>query len=303
MSAPLGCPRCGYQNAPGYQFCVNCGAPLAAPGAPAPYAPPAAGPYAAPPGYAPYGAPADYDRTKRIDRTKTGILLLLIGSLLSWVPFISIVADLLLLLGAIFVILGRKAFGATHARNVVLSIVLFLVGLLVVAGVAVVAALSSIGSIVGPGGAVNITPAFLAATANASLLGAILSAIILGIAEVLFTYALQAQTGRLLLWAAYGANIALAIALYLILSPLYAAVVTTAQYDSAAAAQETYAILTVIPALIFAAADYLAWSRISRGEIPAPAAAPAGLPPVPPSPPPMPPQAPPSGPAPPMNPR
>lgn len=303
MSSSLGCPRCGFQNTPGYQFCVNCGAPLGAPGAAAPYATSAAGPTAAAPGYAPYGAPVDYDRTRRIDRTKTGILLLLIGSLLSWVPVISLVADLLLLIGAIFVILGRKAFGATHARNVVLSIVLFVVGLLVVAGVAIVVALSNVGSIVGPGGSVNITPAFLAAAANAALLGGIVSAIILGIAEVLFTYALQAQTGRILLWAAFGANIALAIALYLILSPLYAAVVTLAQYDSAAAAQGTYAILTVIPSLIFAGADYLAWSRISRGEIPGPATLPAGLPPVPPSSPPMPPQAPPSGPAPPMNPR
>lgn len=302
MSSPLGCPRCGYQNAPGYQFCVNCGAPLtAAPGATAPPTVPAAGPYAVPPGYVPYGAPVDYDRTKRIDRTKTGILLLLIGSLLSWVPVIGLVADLLLLIGAIFVILGRKAFGATHSRNVVLSIVLFIVGLLVVAGVAVIAALSNIGSIVGPGGSVNLTPAFLASTANAGLIGAIVSAIIVGIAEVLFTYALQAQTGRLLLWAAYGANIALAVVLYLLVSPQYAAVVTQDQYLAAAASQQTYALLSVIPALIFAAADYLAWSRISRGEIPTPAS--AGLPPAPPINPPMPPQAPPSGPAPPMNPR
>lgn len=303
MSAPLGCPRCGYQNTPGYQFCVNCGAPLAAPGPSAPYLPPSAGPYVVPPGYTPYGAPVDYDRTKRIDRTKTGILLLLIGSLVSWVPDVGFVGIVILLIGAIFVILGRKAFGPTHTRNVLISVILFIVGLAVVLGVAVVAALSNIGSIVGPGGTVSPTPPFLAAAANAGLLAAIVAAAVLGIAEVLFTYALQAQPGRILLWAAYGANLALAIALYLILRPIFGAVVTLSDYEAAVAAQGTYALLAVVPSLCFAGADYLVWSRINRGEIPAAAPAGPGLPPAPPSPPPMPPQAPPSGPAPPMNPR
>jgi zinc ribbon protein len=278
MSSPLGCPRCGFQNTAGYQFCVNCGAPLGpASGTPASSAPPLAGAYAAGPGYAPYGAPVDYDRGKRIERTKTGVLLLLLGSLLSWVPVIGFLGILLILAGAILVILGRKAFGPTHTRNVVLSIVLFAVGLAVIAGVAIVVALSNIGSVIGPGGSVTLTPAFLASSANAGLLGSILGAFILGIAEVLFTYALQAQTGRILLWAAYAANIALAFVLYVILSPLFSAVVTQAQYNAAASTQGTYALLTVIPALLFTGADYLAWSRIKRGEIPAP------TPPVPPT--------------------
>jgi hypothetical protein len=92
--------------------------------------------------------------------------------------------------------------------------------------------------------------------------------------------------GRLLLWAAYAANIAVAIALYVVLSPLFSAVVTQAQYNAAAVTQEAYALLTVVPALLFTGADYLVWSRIKRGEIPAP-----------------PPMIPPTGVAPPMNPR
>ncbi len=295
MTSPLGCPRCGFQNTAGYQFCVNCGAPLAAQGTagPAAGAPPA-GAYTVPAGYAPYGAPVDYDRSKRIDRTKTGVLLLLIGSLLSWIPDIGFVGFLLIFIGAILVILGRKAFGPAHTRNVVVSIILFIVGVIVIIGVALVAALANIGSVVGPGGTVNITPAFLASTASASLLAAIVGAIIIGIAELLFTYAIQSQTGRLLLWAAYAANIALAVVLYILLSPLYAGVVTQAQFDSVATTQTTYGLLNAIPALLFAGADYLVWSRISRGEIPAAPALPPAAPP---------PLVPPSGPAPPMNPR
>ncbi len=295
MSSPLGCPRCGFQNTAGYQFCVNCGAPLApAPGGPAPSVRGPVAPYAAPPGYAPYGAPVDYDRAKRIDRTKMGVLLLLIGSLISWIPVISIIGEILIFVGAIFVILGRKAFGPTHTRNVLISIILFIIGIVVVVGFALAAALANIGSVVGPGGQVNLTPGFLASTANAGLLAAIVSAIVLGIAEVLFTYALQAQPGRILLWAAYGANIALAVAFYLILSPLFTAVATMADFDAASATQQTYALLTVVPALLFAGADYLAWSRINRGEIPATLPTPVGSPPM---------MPPPIGPAPPMNPK
>lgn len=253
----------------------------------------------------------DYERTKRIDRTKTGVLLLLIGTLLSWIPGIGFVGDVLILVGAILVILGRKAFGAAHARNVVISIVLFVVGVIVVIGVAVAATLANLGSILPPGSTTpTVTPAFLASVASAGLLGGIVSAIVIGIAEVLFTYALQAQTGKVFLWAAYGANIALAIALYLILSPLYNAVLTDADYNAVLAAQTTYGLLNVLPAALFAVADYLAWSRISKREIPAPSPlTPMGMPPIvppqaPPRAPPMPPQAPPpSGPAPPINPQ
>jgi MFS family permease len=292
LAAPLSCTRCGFQNQPGYQFCSNCGAPL---GAAAAAAPPAY-PYSVPPGYTPYGPSVDYERNRQVDRTKTGALLLLIGTLLSWIPLIQFVGYLLIFIGVILVILGRKAFGPAHSRNVVVSIVLFIVGILVVIGVAVFAALSNLSGVIGPGGTVNVTPAFLASVANAGLLAGIVAAFILGIAELLFTYGLQAQTGRILLWAAYGANIALSVTLYLALSPLFNGVITAADYDSALLTQETYALLNVIPAMLFAGADYLAWSRINRREIPAPVLGPVGAPP-------MPPQTPPSGPAPPTGPR
>src|SRR5881628_1883343 len=119
-------------------FCTNCGSPLPA-GTPAPSgAPPM---YPAPGAYggAMPGLPSAWDvgRRKQIDRTKTGLLLLLIGGLISWIPIIGLLGGVLLLVGAILVILGRKAFGSTHARNVVLAIVLFFVGIIigVIAGV------------------------------------------------------------------------------------------------------------------------------------------------------------------------
>lgn len=305
MSGPLPCTRCGFQNQPGYQFCTNCGAPLGAPPAVPGAAPPpvyAAAPPYAPPGY--YPSPVDYERTKQVDRTKTGALLLLIGTLLSWVPFyVSIIGYLMLLIGAILVILGRKAFGSAHSRNVVISIVLFVVGCVVFLGVVLVAAISNIAGSIGPGGSlVQVTPAFEAASFASTLLGLIVFAGIVGIAEVLFTYELQEQPGRLLLWAAYGASIAVAVAVYAIVSPYASGVVTITDYDAFVTMAATYQLLNVIPVALFTAADYLAWSRINRGVIPKPLAGPGG-PPIPPPYASMPPRAPPTGPAPPLNPQ
>jgi hypothetical protein len=271
---------------------------------------------ATPPGYGqplpPYGyyAPAvDYERTKRIDRTKTGILLILIGTLIYWIPLIGIIGYLLIFIGVILVILGRKAFGAAHARNAVLSVVIFIVGVIVVAVVAIIAVLPSVASIITPGGGVSLTPAFYASAQSAGLLGAIAGAIVIGMAEVLFTYALQAAKGRMFLWAAYGANLVLSVAAYVFLGPIYNAAVTQAEYNSAYAQQNAFQLLNVIPALFFAVADYFAWSRISRGEVPERPGGPIAPPPA--TPPPYPPQSPPSqpqqtpppsGPAPPINP-
>src|SRR5438128_11997416 len=108
-------------------FCVNCGSALSAgaggaSAAAAPMYPPAMP-----------GLPSawDADRRKQIDRTKTGLLLLLIGGLISWIPIDGILGGLLLLIGAILVILGRKAFYSPHARNVVIAILLFFIGIII----------------------------------------------------------------------------------------------------------------------------------------------------------------------------
>src|SRR2546425_8991822 len=124
-------------------FCTNCGSPLSA-GAPPPSGAPPMYPAPGPYGGAMPGLPSAWDagRRKQIDRTKTGLLLLLIGGLISWIPIIGLLGALLLLIGAILVILGRKAFGSTHARNVVIPVVLFFFGVVVgiIAGVLFAAA-------------------------------------------------------------------------------------------------------------------------------------------------------------------
>lgn len=303
MSSPLGCPRCGFQNSPGYQFCVNCGAPLG--GAPAFMPAGTTSGYPPPTGYAAIPPAVDYKRQEHVDRTRTGLLLLMLGALLGWVPFgISLIGVVLSLIGAILVILGRKAFGGEHTRFVLVAIVLFFVGILInfVAGIALGLAVVSAALGTAP------TAASLESAVNVLLIGSILAAIVGGLAQVLFTSSIQNPPGRVLLFAGYGAQVALQAVIFLLISPLLAAMLAAAfasgTYDPVPLATlqaqiSTWQVFAVIPDLLFAGAYYLAWSRVSRGEIPeGTAASPGGL-----SVPQPPPQAPPpSGPAPPINP-
>ena len=278
MATSVTCPRCGAANNPGTMFCVNCGSALSAgaggaSAAAAPMYPPAMP-----------GLPSawDADRRKQIDRTKTGLLLLLIGGLISWIPIVGILGGLLLLIGAILVILGRKAFGSTHARNVVIAIVLFFVGIIIgiITGVLFAAAVFS--AIASQNQAA--LGAALASAFNTILIGAIIAAVVGGIASVLFTYALQKQTGKMLLWAGYVANLAISIAILAIIGPLVSNAINQATSGGTYNPAPINALqgqlnglgyLSVIPALLFAAATYLAWSRVSHGEIPPPTTPPA----------------------------
>lgn len=286
----MSCPKCGALNQPGYTFCANCGSPLTA-GAPGPTA---AAPGAYPPS-AGYAGPTvwDAERQRQVLRTKTGVLLLLVGVLLVWAPVLSIVGYILILAGAIFVILGRKAFGRAHARNVVLAIVLVVVGFAVLGVGALFALLPTISALL-PGGAPDqgAVVSFLQTT----LLLGIPSAVLLGLAFLLFTLSLQNNTGRLLLFAGYGAYILLEVAIFAIVSPAIASIVATAfgetstMQDALIAASNAFsartqlvAYLGVIPAVISGAATYIAWARINRGELPpgppTPTASPPAVPP------------------------
>jgi len=320
VSASIFCPRCGFGNQAGWTFCTNCGGPLSAPAAPPPAWPPGYGaPPPAPPAYPPaypltatypaypayppyaYGPPPwEAERRKQIDRTKSGILLLLIGALLSWLPYgIGGIGGFFTLIGAILVIIGRKAFGTMHGRNVVVSIILFFVGIAAaVVGVFVVIFAAVEG--VTPGMTESqLTTLFEGAFVNLLIVAAA-GSIIAGLASVFFTYALQTKEGRVALWTAYGATVGVQIAILVATFPLVPAIaaqvahqiVTTGTVDSTVIAASLsgasgwLSLLNGIPALLYALANYLAWTRINKGEIPAPPTAPTAAPPAPPSAPP-----------------
>ncbi len=239
------------------RYCVSCGALLSA--AEQPVQPTVSNPQ--PPPYAYYTYPPgyqDFRRAGQVDNTKTGMLLLIIGAALSWVPFIGAIGVLIAIIGAVFVILGREAFGPAHDRNVILSIILFIVGIAIsIVGVVLVFVGSTALQAGNPGGIV-----LPAAVFSVVIVGGAIS----GLARVLFTYALQKDNGRVLLWLAYAGSIAISIVNFLIIP---SGLESGGNFFFPGLFLLT-TVLGALPATLYATAFYLARDRIVRREIPSP---------------------------------
>lgn len=271
------CPKCGAALAAGDTVCYQCGTPVtgASPPAPEPswmIRPPASGGPAFP---SPSSPPEySYEQRRGIDRTKTGVALLAVGSALGWIPVISLLGGLLALVGAILVIMGREAFGPAHSRNVAIAIVLYLIGLF---GVFILAA-----GLVGQIEAAVALPApqvegGMVDAFNTFLVGGIVVGIFSGLAVVLFLYALLDSVGKVLIWASFFASFGLLLFVWAVIIGQVGSATSAAFASSppdlgpllALDAQiNALRLLDILPDLLMAAAAYVAWSRIDQGKIP-----------------------------------
>ncbi len=232
--------------------------------------------------------------------------MLIIGTLLGPVPYIQFVGGILALIGAILVILGRHAFGAKHARNAIWSIIIYIVslGVLVIGFVILFASILSATITARNGNGVNfiILSQALTSAFNTFLVATIIAGAIGGIAYVLFTYAIQNENGRIILWAAYISSLAITIINSILVSQTLSDVIQRSingntfdptPLQNLQAQFQAFQLLSLIPASLYATALYLVWSRIGRGELPAkpptiPATPSPTMPPSnPPSPPPI----------------
>jgi len=210
--------------------------------------------------YYPYQYPANYwevVRTNKINNSLTGLLLLVIGALIAWIPFAGFI-------GGILVLVGREPFGTDHVRNTTLALIFFVVGI-----------------------AVTIFGFFYALAYGASSgLGAsvvglfgivfLIGGAIFGLSEVLLTYSLQRSNGHTLLWTAYGISIFLGLVNIFIL-PFGTGGFWTLYFGTGVALFTGF--LAAIPAALYGTAFYLARERIVRHEIPPPMTQQPGKPP------------------------
>ena len=211
----------------------------------------------------------------------------MIGTLLGPVPLITFIGGILSLIGAILVILGRKAFGPEHSRNAIWSIIIYIVGFVIII-IGVIAFAFAIISATIASRSGNMTDLTVIAQALTSsfdglLIAGIVGAAVSSIAYVLFTYQLQNRNGRIILWAAYASSIAIGIINAIIVSALLSDAVQRSiaggifNPDPLRALQnqlQALGLLGFIPAAVYATALYLVWSRIGRGELPATTPAP-----------------------------
>jgi hypothetical protein len=228
--ADLFCLQCGGWNPPGSRFCRHCAAPLAVtipPPVPAPTSPtpPAPARYdSLPPPAAPLPFP-DPDLEKARERTVTGLLLLALGSGLAWIPFISALGGIIILIGLLFMFLGRNGFGATHRRYVLVGGAIFLIAGLV----AVIVTLDLVTSIVNTGLQNPNDPLALRSALESELNGYIIALAIVGLislaAQAIVAYDLGDATSRsLLVLGVVLAGVVSILSVYLELTLLPAAI-------------------------------------------------------------------------------
>jgi hypothetical protein len=273
MSEVLVCTRCGFANPLGQHFCTRCAERLT-PRMQSVTTP--VSPAHSPASWSP-NTPLSYEARKGVDRTFTGVLLIIIGFLLTPLPYANYFGSLLLIIGAILVILGREFFGAKHSRLVMRSLGIYIVGLaVVILNVAVFT--DSLASAISVGLSPTALGQLVVQAANQFLVGLIISGAVTGVAILFFTYALQNSTGRLLLWAGYAATIAVGVAVFYIVSSDVATEVQQATSASPpdlapiAALQgqiQLIGLINYIPAVLNAIAYSLVLLRIRDGELPA----------------------------------
>src|SRR6266702_3211402 len=131
------------------------------------------------------------------------------------------------------------------------GIMLFVIAIAVVVAAAIFTLLSEL--LLFPPGGPLVPSSFFGGFFVALLIGIA----IFGIAEVLFTYALQTSSGRILLWCGYASTISTSSLTFFVLNNVPNA-----------------SVISIIPALMYGYAYYVARERIVHGEMPAPSAPP-----------------------------
>lgn len=231
------CPICGHPNEDWASYCTNCGRPL---GATAP-------------------GRATHDSARAGERTKTGLLLLVIGFVLAAIPFVNFVAIVVLIVAVVLVFLGADAFGDRHRRFVIGSIVLYVVIL-----VAFVIVLASLLFQLFVGGVPGTPPEPPEPVWQAFVIGVGVTSAAFAVPLLLITYNLQDATGRRILWAALAIEVAVSgvEAWYLLpLSGVLAAAVAGDLTFLGGLTGDPITYLFALSSLPWAFAYYLAYRR------------------------------------------
>lgn len=263
------CAACGTVNPPGSRWCGRCGRPLSA----------AAPTYAV---GAVYAVPIPVAGvSKEEDRTLTGLMLLIIGFLLDWIPYVSILGSLLILIGALLVFLGRHAFSSAHARNAAIGAVLILIVLLSSFGLTI----WFVGAVLGQAAQASTNLASISAALQSEFAALLIGAAVLGVLNelgfVILVYSLADRTSRIMLWAALLAGTVIAATTGAILVPQVVTAVGQATSGSTfdagpitqlQATATLFGIANIVPNLLFAWAYYRCRTQLTRGASSAPLA-------------------------------
>jgi len=181
---------------------------------------------------------------------------------------------ILSIVGVIMVIIGRVPFGTSHSNYAIFSVAIYCVG----AAIGSVAAFSPVfTSAMLRGSSQAAAAQELVSAFNELIIGVLVGSAVIGVAYVIFTYALQDSAGRVLLYIAFATLLVFQVLLAYIISPQVAGAVkqsfSSGTFDPTPlrdlqAQLRLLELLNLVPAAIFAIAYYRAFSRIKNGEVP-----------------------------------
>jgi hypothetical protein len=222
-ASPLLCPSCHQPVQPGQPNCRSCGAALGNLGPPGPTG-------------SVWGPGPDrfvvnehwQADSKAEERTRTGLLLMIIAFALLWIPYVSDLGELIALIGVVFLWLGRLAFDQAHWRSVVVGSACVVLGLVVglVVGFSFAADLISVATT--PGESISAFIASLQSSLTALFAVGIAIAVLTSVGYVALPYALADRTSRLLLWGGLVISIAISVLVFVFLAPLISAALAQA---------------------------------------------------------------------------
>lgn len=140
-------------------------------------------------------------RARAQERTKTGLLLMIIAFALLWIPYVSDLGALIALVGIGFLWLGRHGFGPAHRRNVLLGGACVALGLLI--GIVIAAwFVDSLLTQTSPGQSTSSLVAVFQSDLGVLFVAGLATASLTAIAYLVLPYALADPTSRIVLFSA-----------------------------------------------------------------------------------------------------
>jgi hypothetical protein len=213
-STPLICPSCDKPVADGQFYCANCGASLELPT----WAPRSS---VAPSESWDTVLVADTVRAvpRALSRTKTGLLLMIFGFALDWVPYISDLGGLLILIGVGYLWFGRHGFTDSRRRAVVWGSAAVALSLLLGFGIVIWFLGDVTSAASGPGETTAALTARFQYDIQVPLAGVVGASALGASGYVLLPYALADRTSRIMLWTAFALTIWISVLSLAIISP------------------------------------------------------------------------------------
>jgi hypothetical protein len=207
--------------------------------------------------------------SKDLALTRDGLLGLLVGSLIGWIPVLAYVGLPFAFVGVLLLFAGRRSLGIVHERTLVLALALLVVACIV--------ASLSIGYVFGYSAAMTwqLGDYRIAQGYHVFLLGASAATVLFGFSMLLATREIQGTIGKAALWLAFLVHIANAlVVIYVFGGTLAERFVDSRDLAYAVRTLPAYFSISLwLYALPFGAA----WVRVRRAQSPpAPQPTPAG---------------------------